>query len=200
MSAKEVKFGVDARDRMLRGVEILANAVKVTLGPKGRNVVLDKSFGARPGGDDEEAHPRVARPYPVRALPRLFRQGTSQDLAHHLLRDPARTVARSRSSSTRASSASSPRKKWSICSSKKSRSTWRMLGDFIRKRISLQVEKALPPGTVRRHPDVRSAATDKRQHRKISRHPGQCRAEPCRIRAHPTCIQVPAFDEINTFP
>src|SRR3978361_575487 len=46
MSAKEVKFGVDARDGMLRGVEILANAVKVTLGPKGRNVVLDKSFGA----------------------------------------------------------------------------------------------------------------------------------------------------------
>ena len=46
MSAKEVKFGVDARDRMLRGVDILHNAVKVTLGPKGRNVVLDKSFGA----------------------------------------------------------------------------------------------------------------------------------------------------------
>jgi chaperonin GroEL len=46
MAAKEVKFSVDARDRMLRGVEILANAVKVTLGPKGRNVVLDKSFGA----------------------------------------------------------------------------------------------------------------------------------------------------------
>src|SRR5450755_4377288 len=46
MSAKEVKFGVDARDRMLRGVDILNNAVKVTLGPKGRNVVLDKSYGA----------------------------------------------------------------------------------------------------------------------------------------------------------
>ncbi len=46
MSAKDVKFSVDARDRMLRGVDILANAVKVTLGPKGRNVVLDKSFGA----------------------------------------------------------------------------------------------------------------------------------------------------------
>src|SRR6184192_1789320 len=46
MSAKEVKFGVDARDRMLRGVDILNNAVKVTHGPKGRNVVLDKSFGA----------------------------------------------------------------------------------------------------------------------------------------------------------
>ena len=46
MSAKEVKFSVDARDRMLRGVDILANAVKVTLGPKGRNVVLDKSYGA----------------------------------------------------------------------------------------------------------------------------------------------------------
>ncbi len=46
MSAKDVKFGQEARDRMLRGVDILANAVKVTLGPKGRNVVLDKSYGA----------------------------------------------------------------------------------------------------------------------------------------------------------
>jgi chaperonin GroEL len=46
MAAKHVKFSGDARDRMLRGVDILANAVKVTLGPKGRNVVLDKSFGA----------------------------------------------------------------------------------------------------------------------------------------------------------
>ncbi len=46
MASKDVKFGIDARDRMLRGVDILANAVKVTLGPKGRNVVLDKSFGA----------------------------------------------------------------------------------------------------------------------------------------------------------
>src|ERR687889_1859210 len=46
MAAKEVKFHSDARERMLRGIDILANAVKVTLGPKGRNVVLDKSFGA----------------------------------------------------------------------------------------------------------------------------------------------------------
>ncbi|MCK0209539.1 chaperonin GroEL [Starkeya koreensis] len=46
MSAKEVKFSTDARDKMLRGVDILANAVKVTLGPKGRNVVIEKSFGA----------------------------------------------------------------------------------------------------------------------------------------------------------
>ena len=46
MAAKDVKFSVDARDRMLRGIDILNNAVKVTLGPKGRNVVLDKSFGA----------------------------------------------------------------------------------------------------------------------------------------------------------
>jgi chaperonin GroEL len=46
MAAKEVKFSTDARERMLDGVDILANAVKVTLGPKGRNVVLDKSFGA----------------------------------------------------------------------------------------------------------------------------------------------------------
>src|SRR6266850_1765941 len=46
MAAKEVRFGGEARERMLRGVDILANAVKVTLGPKGRNVVIDKSFGA----------------------------------------------------------------------------------------------------------------------------------------------------------
>src|SRR5437016_8544638 len=46
MAAKEVRFSVDARDKMLRGVDILNNAVKVTLGPKGRNVVHDKSFGA----------------------------------------------------------------------------------------------------------------------------------------------------------
>ncbi len=46
MAAKEVKFGSDARDRMLEGVDILANAVKTTLGPKGRNVVIEKSFGA----------------------------------------------------------------------------------------------------------------------------------------------------------
>ena len=46
MAAKEVKFSADAREKMLRGVDILANAVKVTLGPKGRNVVIDKAFGA----------------------------------------------------------------------------------------------------------------------------------------------------------
>ncbi|MBL1406741.1 MAG: chaperonin GroEL [Hyphomicrobiales bacterium] len=46
MAAKEVKFGLEARDKMLRGVDTLANAVKVTLGPKGRNVIIDKSFGA----------------------------------------------------------------------------------------------------------------------------------------------------------
>src|ERR1700712_1314083 len=46
MSAKEVKFSVDARDSMLRGIDTLAHAVRVTLGPKGRNVILDKSYGA----------------------------------------------------------------------------------------------------------------------------------------------------------
>ena len=46
MAAKDVRFESDARDRMLRGVNILADAVKVTLGPKGRNVVIDKSFGS----------------------------------------------------------------------------------------------------------------------------------------------------------
>src|SRR5205809_5556470 len=46
MSAKDVRFSTDARDRMLRGIDVLNNAVKVTLGPKGRNVVIDKSFGS----------------------------------------------------------------------------------------------------------------------------------------------------------
>ena len=46
MSAKDVYFSDDARARMLRGVDVLANAVKITLGPKGRNVIIDKSFGA----------------------------------------------------------------------------------------------------------------------------------------------------------
>src|SRR3954451_3978546 len=46
MAAKEVRFSTDARTRMLKGIEVLNNAVKVTLGPKGRNVVLDKSYGA----------------------------------------------------------------------------------------------------------------------------------------------------------
>jgi chaperonin GroEL len=46
MAAKDVRFSTDARDRLLRGIDVLNNAVKVTLGPKGRNVILDKSFGA----------------------------------------------------------------------------------------------------------------------------------------------------------
>src|SRR6478735_1648369 len=46
MAAKDVKFSTDARDKFLRGVDILANAVKVTLGPKGRNVLIDKGYGA----------------------------------------------------------------------------------------------------------------------------------------------------------
>src|SRR5437762_8794276 len=46
MAAKDVRFSADARERMLRGVDILADAVKITLGPKGRNVVMDKSYGA----------------------------------------------------------------------------------------------------------------------------------------------------------
>src|ERR1700710_3265200 len=46
MTAKDVRFSTDARDKMLRGVELLASAVKVTLGPKGRNVVIEKSYGA----------------------------------------------------------------------------------------------------------------------------------------------------------
>src|SRR2546430_10510931 len=57
MSAKEVKFSVDARDRMLHGIDTLTHAVRVTLGPKGRNVLLDKSFGApRMTKDRSEEH------------------------------------------------------------------------------------------------------------------------------------------------
>src|SRR4029450_2466604 len=52
MAAKDVKFGGDARERMLRGIDILANAVKVTLGPKGRTVVLDRAFGAPRTSED----------------------------------------------------------------------------------------------------------------------------------------------------
>lgn len=48
MAAKDVKFGNDARVKMLKGVNVLADAVKVTLGPKGRNVILDKSFAHQP--------------------------------------------------------------------------------------------------------------------------------------------------------
>ena len=48
MAAKDVKFGADARERMLRGVDILNDAVKITLGPKGRNVVIEKTFAERP--------------------------------------------------------------------------------------------------------------------------------------------------------
>ena len=46
MSAKDVRFSTDARDRMLKGINTLANAVKITLGPKGRNVIIDKSWGS----------------------------------------------------------------------------------------------------------------------------------------------------------
>ena len=94
MAAKEVKFSVDARDKMMHGIDILADAVRVTLGPKGRNVVLDKSFGAPrvtkdgvtvakekpqqgeviavgPGGRDESGK---LIPIDVQAGDRVFRQ------------------------------------------------------------------------------------------------------------------------------
>ena len=57
MAAKDVKFSADARERMLRGVDILANAVKVTLGPKGRNVVIEKSL-RRAAHDQGRRHRR----------------------------------------------------------------------------------------------------------------------------------------------
>ena len=69
MAAKDVKFGGDARERMLRGVDILANAVKVTLGPKGRNVILDKSFGA----------PRAPQPKKVQTLIVIILESSPED-------------------------------------------------------------------------------------------------------------------------
>jgi chaperonin GroEL len=60
MAAKEVRFGTAAREKMLRGIDILADAVKVTLGPKGRNVLLDKSYGA----------PRISKDGVISPVPR----------------------------------------------------------------------------------------------------------------------------------
>src|ERR671938_460840 len=77
MAAKEVKFSSDARDKMLRGVDTLANAVKLTLGPKGRNVVIEKSFGA----------PRITKDGPGDGTT------TATVLAHAIVREGAKSVA-----------------------------------------------------------------------------------------------------------
>ena len=76
MAAKDVKFSGDARARMLRGVDILADAVKVTLGPKGRNVVLDKSFGAPTVTKDGVS---VAKEKPTEGIVRALGTGKSDD-------------------------------------------------------------------------------------------------------------------------
>jgi hypothetical protein len=79
MSAKHVKFSFDARDRMLRGIDTLAHAVRVTLGPKGRNVVLDKSYGA----------PRISN-HVIRQVIRLFKRWSARgDPAPRLMSTPA---------------------------------------------------------------------------------------------------------------
>ena len=103
MAAKEVKFSVEARDKMLRGVDILANAVKVTLGPKGRNVVLDKSFGApritKAGAIitklDEAASIGSALDVVIRHKLRLFYMSNGQRVPEDLhLADPVALVGR----------------------------------------------------------------------------------------------------------
>ena len=79
MAAKDIRFSTDARDRMLRGVEILNNAVKVTLGPKGRNVVIEKSYrraahhqGRRHRRQGDRTRRQVRKPRrPARARSRL---------------------------------------------------------------------------------------------------------------------------------
>src|SRR5688500_11636170 len=78
MSAKEVKFSTEAREKMLRGVDILADAVKVTLGPKGRNVVLDKSFGA----------PRITKDG-VTVAKEIELGGTSENVGAQMVREVA---------------------------------------------------------------------------------------------------------------
>ena len=110
MPAKEVKFGQDARERMLHGVDILANAVKVTLGPKGRNVVLEKSFGA----------PRITKDGVTVAKEieledkfenmgaQMVREVASQDLRHRRRRHHHRDRCSRRPSSRKAPSRSPP--------------------------------------------------------------------------------------------
>src|ERR1700750_1251948 len=78
MAAKEVKFSSDARDKMLRGVDTLANAVKVTLGPKGRNVVIEKSFGA----------PRITKDG-VTAAKEIELADKMENIGAHLVREVA---------------------------------------------------------------------------------------------------------------
>ena len=80
MAAKDVRFSRDARERIMRGVDILADAVKVTLGPKGRNVVLDKSFGA----------PRITKDgvtvaKEIELADKFENMGEDVDAAQHLL-------------------------------------------------------------------------------------------------------------------
>src|SRR5487761_1795676 len=84
MAAKEVKFDTDARDRMLRGVDVLAHAVRVTLGPKGRNVVLDKSFGA----------PRITKDG-VTVAKEIELADKFENMGAQMLREVARAVAAS---------------------------------------------------------------------------------------------------------
>src|SRR6266851_2700248 len=82
MAAKDVKFSGDARDRMLRGVDILANAVKVTLGPKGRNVVIEKSFGA----------PRITKDG-VTVAKEIELEDKFENMGAQMLREGAKSVA-----------------------------------------------------------------------------------------------------------
>jgi chaperonin GroEL len=82
MSAKEVKFSQDAREKMLKGVDILANAVKVTLGPKGRNVVLEKSFGA----------PRITKDG-VTVAKEIELENKFENMGAQMLREVASTTA-----------------------------------------------------------------------------------------------------------
>src|SRR5258708_29014119 len=78
MAAKDVRFSGDARERMLRGVDILANAVKVTLGPKGRNVVIEKSFGA----------PRITK-HVVTVAKEIDLHDKVENMGAHMLREVA---------------------------------------------------------------------------------------------------------------
>jgi chaperonin GroEL (HSP60 family) len=82
MAAKDIRFSTDARDRILRGVEILNNAVKITLGPKGRNVVIEKSYGA----------PRISKDGVTVAKEIELSDKTGVDIVRKAIRAPARQI------------------------------------------------------------------------------------------------------------
>jgi chaperonin GroEL len=108
MAAKDVKFSADAREKMLRGVDILANAVKVTLGPKGRNVVIEKSYGA----------PRITKDG-VTVAKEIELEDKFENMGAQMVREVASKTT------TSPATAPPPRRSWPRRSSARAPSRWR---------------------------------------------------------------------------